>query len=252
MKLLLFSTFKLLLSSFLLILLSFGLVMSQTWDGTTTSTKSSNYNTSIQLTQIDKGSHHGILFNSYLSPTRVNGDLQAVGNTKHSFAAGSFTSGAGAIMFLGNGGRMDFLISEISNGAGQNITWGIPKMAIQRNGNVGIGTTNPGTFRLAVSGKIAANEEVRVFSAGTINFPDYVFDPAYKLPNLFDTELFVKANRHLPDVPSAAEVERDGMSLNEMNIILLKKVEELTLYMIEMKKENKELQERIEKIENEK
>lgn len=120
------------------------------------------------------------------------------------------------------------------------------------SGNVGIGTTNPGTFKLAVAGKIAANEEVRVFSAGTINFPDYVFDPAYKLPSLFDTELYVKENRHLPEVPTAAEVERDGMSLNEMNIILLKKVEELTLYMIELKKENKELIKRVAKIENKK
>ena len=123
---------------------------------------------------------------------------------------------------------------------------------IEGNGNVGIGTTNPGTFKLAVSGKIAANEEVRVFISGTTVFPDYVFDPSYKLPKLEETEKYIKENRHLPEVPTAADIDKNGMSLNDMNVILLKKVEELTLYMIEMKKENKELKERIEKIENKK
>jgi hypothetical protein len=54
----------------------------------------------------------------------------------------------------------------------------------------------------------------------------------------------VKENHHLPEVPTAADIAKDGMSLNEMNIILLKKVEELTLHLIEMKKEIKELKER--------
>lgn len=120
------------------------------------------------------------------------------------------------------------------------------------SGSVAIGTTNPGTFKLAVSGKIAANEEVRVFISGTTVFPDYVFDPSYKLPKLEETEKYIKENRHLPEVPTAADIDKNGMSLNDMNVILLKKVEELTLYMIEMKKENKELKERIEKIENKK
>ncbi|MBK7651143.1 MAG: hypothetical protein IPJ20_11020 [Flammeovirgaceae bacterium] len=129
---------------------------------------------------------------------------------------------------------------------------GSEKMRITGTGNVGIGTTNTGSFKLAVAGKIAANEEVRVFIAGTTVFPDYVFDPSYELPKLEETEKYIKENRHLPEVPSAADVEKNGMSLNDMNVILLKKVEELTLYMIEMKKENKELKERIEKIENKK
>jgi hypothetical protein len=89
-----------------------------------------------------------------------------------------------------------------------------------------------------VAGKIAATGEVKVFVDGTTTFPDYVFDPSYKLPTLEETEKYVKENHHLPEVPTAADIAKDGMSLNEMNIILLKKVEELTLYMIEMKKEN--------------
>lgn len=117
------------------------------------------------------------------------------------------------------------------------------------SGNVGIGTTSPGSYKLAVAGKIAANEEVRVFGIGTTTFPDYVFDPSYKLPSLEETEKYVRENRHLPEIPTAKEIERDGMSLNAMNVLLLKKVEELTLYMIEMKKENDELKARVGKLE---
>jgi hypothetical protein len=121
-------------------------------------------------------------------------------------------------------------------------------LVINSNGSVIVGATNIDgysigtTYKMMVAGKIAATGEVRVFTDGTTVFPDYVFDPAYKLPNLEDIEKFVKENRHLPEVPSAADIEKDGMSLNGMNTILLKKVEELTLYMIEMKKKTEELE----------
>lgn len=90
---------------------------------------------------------------------------------------------------------------------------------------------------------------MRVFGIGTTTFPDYVFDPSYKLPSLEETEKYVRENRHLPEIPTAKEIERDGMSLNAMNMLLLKKVEELTLYMIDLKKENEELKKRFEKLE---
>ncbi|MBS1680642.1 MAG: hypothetical protein JST48_02935 [Bacteroidetes bacterium] len=118
------------------------------------------------------------------------------------------------------------------------------------SGIVGIGTTSPGGYRLAVAGKVAADGEVRVFNTGTTTFPDYVFDPAYQLPTLEETEKYVNENHHLPEVPSAAEIEKDGMSLNGMNVILLKKVEELTLHLIQLKKENEQLNQRLKKLEN--
>jgi hypothetical protein len=121
---------------------------------------------------------------------------------------------------------------------------------------LGIGTTSPGSYKLAVAGKIAATGEVKVFVDGTTTFPDYVFDPSYKLPTLEETEKYVKENHHLPEVPTAADIAKDGMSLNGMSEILLKKVEELTLHLIEMKKdseairkENEELKKRLEKLE---
>ncbi len=102
-------------------------------------------------------------------------------------------------------------------------------------GIVSIGTaTAPAGYKLAVGGKIVAEEIVVKLQA---NWPDYVFESTYKLPSLSELERFIIANKHLPDVPSAQEVKENGLSVGEMNTILLKKVEELTLHVIALKKE---------------
>lgn len=106
------------------------------------------------------------------------------------------------------------------------------RMIVKSNGSVGIGTTNPGTYKLAVAGKVAAWQEVKVFNPSTA-FPDYVFAPTYKLRSLPEVARYIQENNHLPEVPSAAEVEREGMGLVQMNTIAIKKIEELTLYLIE-------------------
>jgi hypothetical protein len=67
-------------------------------------------------------------------------------------------------------------------------------------------------------------------------WPDYVFQGDYKLPSLSELEHFIKTNRHLPDVPTAEEVKESGLSVGEMNAILLKKVEEFTLHVIDQNK----------------
>jgi hypothetical protein len=108
------------------------------------------------------------------------------------------------------------------------------------NGNVGIGVTNP-TEKLSVNGKIRAKE----IKVEAINWPDYVFGEDYELPELKNTEEFIKKNKHLPGIPSAEEVEKEGVSLGEMNNKLLKKIEELTLHLISMKKELDELKTKI-------
>ncbi len=109
------------------------------------------------------------------------------------------------------------------------------KMRILTNGNIGIGTIAPDE-KLTVKGKIHT-QEVRVDMAGPL-VPDYVFADGYKLKSLAEIENYIKQNKHLPEIPSAKEIENNGLMLAEMNMNLLKKVEELTLYMIEMKKEN--------------
>lgn len=101
--------------------------------------------------------------------------------------------------------------------------------------NVGIGTTAPDE-KLTVKGKIHT-QEVRVDMSGPL-VPDYVFAEDYKLKSLQEVEDYIKENKHLPEIPSAQEIEKNGLMLAEMNMILLKKVEELTLYVIEIKKEN--------------
>jgi hypothetical protein len=157
-----------------------------------------------------------------------------------------YSYGAGMIHFLGNGGRMDFYVSPSSTGINTNVNWqSNPVMSLSRGGKVMIGTWNPGSYKLAVTGKIAATGEVRVFTDGTTNFPDYVFDPSYKLRSLEETEKYVKENHHLPEVPSAAEVAKEGMSLNGMSEILLKKVEELTLHIIEQNKRIEALEKKL-------
>jgi len=113
-------------------------------------------------------------------------------------------------------------------------------MVIANNGNVGFGTSNPGSFKLAVEGKIAARE-IQVTLQNP--FPDYVFDSKYKLRNLSSLENYINENKHLPNVPSAAEVEKNGgIELGQMNTKLLEKVEELTLYIIEINKKVEKLE----------
>ena len=103
-------------------------------------------------------------------------------------------------------------------------------------GNIGIGTSNTHGFKLAVAGKTITEEVVVQLQA---NWPDYVFEPNYKLQTLPELEQYIKTNKHLPEVPSAEQVKENGLSVGEMNAILLKKVEELTLHLIELEKENK-------------
>lgn len=117
-------------------------------------------------------------------------------------------------------------------------TYGAERMRIDKNGYIGIGTSGPDE-KLTVKGKIHT-QEVRVDMSGPL-VPDYVFANDYKLRSLQEVETYVNQNSHLPEIPSAKEFEKNGIQLAEMNMALLKKVEELTLYAIEQQKNTEEL-----------
>ncbi len=111
-------------------------------------------------------------------------------------------------------------------------------------GRVGIGTDSPhSAYKLSVNGKIRAKEIV--VESG---WADFVFEKNYKLMPLEEVEAYIYAHKHLPDVPSAKEVEENGVSVGEIEAKLLQKVEELTLYLIELKKENAALAQRVEQL----
>lgn len=101
------------------------------------------------------------------------------------------------------------------------------------DGKVGIATDSPKEL-LSVNGNIQA-KEIKVTTTAA-DWPDHVFADGYKLPSLQETAKFIKENKHLPGVPKAKEIEENGLSLGEMNKILMQKVEELTLHLIDKDK----------------
>lgn len=133
-------------------------------------------------------------------------------------------------------------------------------------GNTGVGTYTPNAkfhvngaqligsnsariatgYALSVDGKIIS-ETSTVLDSGS--WPDYVFDDDYKMMTLEEVEKYIREQKHLPNVPSAQEIKNKGIDLGDMSKRLMEKVEELTLHLIEMKKENKDLKERIEQLE---
>ncbi len=144
--------------------------------------------------------------------------------------------------------RVDFIragkgIIQIGyNGGWGEASVGLPGTGIWKsNGYVGIGTTNP-QEQLSVNGNIRA-KQVKV---EITNWPDYVFEKEYTLPSIESLQNYVQQNKHLPDVPSATEIEANGLNLGELNKVLIKKIEELTLYLLQQEKRINSLNDRLE------
>lgn len=115
-------------------------------------------------------------------------------------------------------------------------------MSINSFGNVGIGTNNSKGYKLAVEGTLAARR-VKVTQE---LWADYVFQDDYVLPTLYYVENYIREHKHLPGIPSTKDVAAEGLDLGDINRLLLQKMEEMTLYMIELKKENQQQREDIE------
>jgi len=114
------------------------------------------------------------------------------------------------------------------------------QLIVKDNGNVLIGTVTDSGYKLAVNGNIRA-KEIRVQTG----WADYVFADDYRLRPLEEVETFIKANRHLPEIQPASEIQENGLDLAATTTKMMSKIEELTLYLIDMKKENDALKARV-------
>jgi len=153
-----------------------------------------------------------------------------------SFARGNDGNYQGFVGYAGIDGT-EFSMSNAGGGTFLTFKTGgnTEQMRIDNFGNVGIGTTNP-TDKLSVNGNIKTKKLI-VTQNG---WADYVFNDEYYLRPLTQVENFIKENKHLPEVPTAKEVEKNGVDVGDTQALLLKKIEELTLYIIELKKETEE------------
>lgn len=118
------------------------------------------------------------------------------------------------------------------------------RMSVNTNGNVAIGTTiAPSGYRLAVDGKVIC-EEVRVKLSQ--NWPDYVFEEDYELMPLDKLEAHLQEEKHLPGIPTAAEIKEQGVAVGEMQKMMMEKIEELTLYILMQQKRLEALEQELE------
>ena len=159
----------------------------------------------------------------------TDGSVQLIGaNAGYVFSDRSSTNYGGFNWYASGGKALLYRYNQ-----GGNL------LAIDSLGQMGLGTTTP-AYKLDVCGTIRA-KEVLVQTG----WCDYVFDKNYKLPSLYEVENYISINKHLPDVPSANEVEEKGVKVAQMDSILIKKVEELTLYVIDQNKQIQQLQQKV-------
>ncbi|MEO1255214.1 MAG: hypothetical protein AAFY41_10070 [Bacteroidota bacterium] len=163
----------------------------------------------IQFAEHAWSGSHGILFNAY-KDISVNGSLSS-GNTKFANNVGSYTGGAGAIFFYGNGGVMDFQITGTSAGKGQVVDWGAPELRIQRGGFIGIGTSNPAQKLTVMNGQMFfGNTTTNRFETGRIRFSEHV--SSYQ-------GAFIHYNGETDILHLGVHSSNDTQRLNDLNTI---------------------------------
>ncbi|MEP7103796.1 MAG: hypothetical protein ABI721_03745 [Candidatus Dojkabacteria bacterium] len=174
-----------------------------------------------------------------------------ISSTGGTAAQAPINGGSTLVVIPNNGTSQKYGMSVLNNaglyfGRTSGIGAGInTDIYIGTNGNVGIGTTTTDS-KLNVNGTIKTKELI-VTNSG---WADYVFDNNYQLMSLSNLENFIAENKHLPDIPSAVQVETAGISVADMQIRQMAKIEELTLYTIQQDKKINELETRLDKLES--
>lgn len=171
----------------------------------------------------------------------ANRNGKAPGSTNGSILFGDITStqypfGAWGIEYLNDnneGYGLNFWKTHDANTNSINYVLFLCEESNYR-GNVGIGTSKP-KHKLSVNGTIQAKELIVTTAAA--DWPDYVFDTGYNLTSLEELNNYIANKKHLPGMPSANEIDEEGIKVGKMNALLLQKVEELTLYVIELQKQ---------------
>lgn len=187
----------------------------------------------------DNGTADNILLNGYTQISNPNGRTLTL----------TTDNGDSWLMFHDPGDYWYSMGIDHSNSGAFTLNFGgqlaqTSQFVMTKTGNVGIGTTSPNE-KLTVNGTIYAREiKVDLSVPG----PDYVFEKDYPLPSLQELERFIQENKHLPNVPPASIMELNGIELGSMNMALLRKIEELTLYVILLQKENQRQDELIEQL----
>ena len=185
--------------------------------------------------------HERLLFltgnTSYGGPQIVFGSTET-GNGEWGIEYNPFVAGKEGLNFwrIGSGNYYLFLHNNGKVGINTNN----PTAQLTVNGNMLVGdpasVTLPGTYKLYVQTGILT-ERLKVAVNGSGSWADYVFEPTYKLQSLYNVENYILANKHLPNIPSADEMVENGLDVATMDALLLSKIEELTLYIIQLQKE---------------
>lgn len=182
----------------------------------------------------ETGSNKLYIDNSNLSTPLILGDFSSNQVAINTAITGNYTFNVG--------GSLNTTSLYINGAAYSPSKWTLAGNYILYNGQVLVGSYGGGVptgYQFAVGGKIIC-EEVRVKVKNS--WPDYVFESDYKLSTLEELVQYVSANKHLPEVPASSEVAAEGIAVGEMNAILLKKLEEMTLHMIQLNERIKTLE----------
>ena len=196
-------------------------------------------NRSMQLLSISSSGNVGIGAPAGNMRLEINGIARSTGMVTFlgPGTASDMNNTAKRGLYVDNGNNTGWELFTLQNASGV-------AMKVTGNGNVGVGTLNPKGYKLAVEGTIAGRK-VRVSQE---SWADFVFHPDFKLPSLQETEAFIQQHEHLPGIPAEKDIKAEGVDLGEMNKLLLQKIEEQMLYIIQLNKQVQQLSKKVQKL----